>query len=87
MLKVAACKRALPFPGTVAARLLKHDDPEMTRLKFDSHRLHFYAPKWERHLSSQKAGFAVSVQRPGSLYEDFQSPAPYADWKARMKSS
>ncbi len=74
MFKILASKRALPLPGAVDARLLNFDDPEFIRPKFDSYRFHSYAPKWERHLSSRKVGFAVRVQKPGSQYEDCQAP-------------
>ena len=79
-------KGVLAPHGTVAVRLREHDDPELHRLRYDPHRLRSEAPKWERHLSSTKAGLAVRVQRPGSRYEDCQAPAPYQDWRLRLQS-
>ena len=63
----------------VNVRLLHRNDPELHRHKYDEHRLHVSAPKWERHRMPKEArytsalhicGTYVGLARIGGMHEN-----------------
>ena len=79
--------RVLAFKGflsSITAILLQRSDPLLQRRRFDEHRLHVEAPKWERHLSSTTGGHVVRVTGPGSKYVACQVSAPCREWRLRL---